>query len=74
MEIREWRDVVFLDGVGVDGKTLSEALADYADEAEMHDDADGICHCYFCQVWIPMAMKLERALRDAPAPAGAEGR
>ena len=52
MEIRTWRDMVFLDGVGVEGKLLSEALATYADEAETHDDVDGICHCYYCQMWL----------------------
>lgn len=60
MTITDWTDVVFLDGVGVAGKQLSQALADYADESEAHDEVDGVCHCYYCQVWIPMAMKLEK--------------
>lgn len=63
-EIRNWGDVVALDGMGVNGLTLSEALMKYADLTEKHDYPTTVlntevCHCVYCQVLVPMARKLE---------------
>jgi hypothetical protein len=65
--MRTWDDVVFLDTVGVEGKTLSEALLAYAEEHDEHE-AGLPCHCVYCQVWVPMASKLERLAASASAP------
>jgi hypothetical protein len=54
-----WADVVFLDLIGVEGLTLTQALYKYADANDLHDDLDGVCHCVICQTLAPMAGKLE---------------
>ncbi len=61
---RNWDDVVFLDHIGVDGMSLSDALMKYADSEGLHsghEDArdPDICNCPVCQTLVPMARKLE---------------
>ena len=56
----EFDDVVFVGKVG----TLSRELTEYARDNDVHesDDTDIVCHCDFCQIFIPMAEKMERWL------------
>jgi hypothetical protein len=54
----DWDGVVFFDPIGIDGMTLTEALTNYAEHNDEHEDALP-CHCDYCQVWIPMAHKVE---------------
>lgn len=59
-----WKDVVFLDLIGVEGLTLTQALYKYADANDLHDELDGVCHCVVCQTLAPMAGKLEQSQAD----------
>lgn len=66
--LTDWKDVVFLDYLGVDGKTLSEVMTAYANDNELHHEAypgAGYCTCVWCQTFIPMAEKLEKELPHA---------
>lgn len=43
--------------------TLEQALINYAEHNDEHEassiNGDAPCHCDYCQVWIPMAHKVE---------------
>lgn len=57
-------DVVFTGNV--EGMTLSRKLVEYARDNDIHDsdDIDIVCHCDFCQVFLPMADKMEKFIRQ----------
>ena len=58
-----WKSIVVLDEIGVEGLTLSEALMKYADD--QHDITDsGYCVCAICQTLVPMATALEAQVND----------
>lgn len=58
-----WKDIVYFDVIGVEGKSLSQVLLEYATEDDLHDEGD-LCYCLFCQVFIPMARHLENQIDD----------
>lgn len=64
----DWSDVVFLGLQEVQGKSLSEVLADYASMTDAHDmKGYDTCQCDYCQTFVPMAAKLERLLAGCEA-------
>ena len=58
----EFDDVVFVGKV----EKLSDELTEYADMMQVHEleGVDIVCHCSFCQVFIPMAQKMERWIAE----------
>ena len=58
----EFDDVVFIGHVG----KLSRELTEYGRDNDVHesDDTDIVCHCSFCQVFIPMAFKMEARIAE----------
>jgi len=38
---------------------LSKMLMEWAEENEMHEPGDGLCHCDFCQIFVPAAIEAE---------------
>jgi len=65
----KWDDVVEADNIDIEGKSLSDVILKYADEFEQHrmsNIGDG-CYCDFCEVFFPMARKLEKRIEELEA-------
>jgi len=63
----DFSDVVFTGNAP--GMKLSRKLTEYARDNDIHesDDTDIVCHCDFCQVFIPMAEKMEKFIAKTEA-------